>query len=161
MKIFETDINKLAVQLLLTFTRDARIRAFLDAFVAPLVTLKSKLNTFRQDVLYRLTITPQVCYLEKMLNDRYDNTFRRIYISDGVMRQLMYTYTQAENKPIYAYSQAENKPIYVFTRSETGYLNNVSFVVSIPQSIVLSENEVRVLVNRYKLIGKGFSIKRF
>ena len=116
------DVNILALvrQYTPVVLRKAKLIALLDSMTHPLRWLQSKFATYRESVTYRLSITSQVCYLQKLLNDRYDNTDRRIYISDGNQVSETYIYLPAEDIPVYIYSVNEQQPHHIYLEDEIG-----------------------------------------
>lgn len=159
MKIFEIDIIKFVKLLLPTFMRGDSIMAILTAGVTPLNSIIVKLNAYRDDVKYQLSITSQVCRLETMLNDRYDAVSRRITISDGSFRDSKYIYLGIEQHDIALYVNSELTTETLYLQSETGAIS-VDFIVNVPAAITVAENELSVLLNYYKLISKTFTINR-
>ena len=77
------------------------LMAYLNVIVGPVVSIYNSLNLYRNLVLYKLTITPQVCYLEKMLNNQYDNTERRIYIEDGSQYEGQFVFQDADSRRVF------------------------------------------------------------
>ena len=136
----------------------AKLLAWLGIMVAPVQFLYQDLLRFRTQKLYELAITPQVCYLQKMLNDRYDYVQRRIVIVDAMEQDPVYIFRTSENKPQFFYRRSENQPVYFFTRGESGALRN-DFVIQVPAAIVFPSAEMRSLVQTYKLAGKKFAIQ--
>ena len=160
MKIFNTDIQELGRLLSPTMFR-TDIIALVQAVLAPLNILLGRLRFFRKQNLYGLGITGQVFALEKMLNDRYDIARRRIHISDGEIRVAnQYIFTEQEQNDQHIFSSAENEVTYYNTSAETGYIGT-AFIVNIPEVLDVNEDEVRVMVNKYKLVGKTFNISRY
>lgn len=133
--------------------------ARLYAMVSAASEVFQQLLRYRKAKQYQLMITPQVCYLERLLNDRYDFTERRIHIVDGVDKPPTYFFRRDELKPVYFFKRSENKPIYLYTRGESGALTD-DFVVLVPAAIAFEEAEMRSLVTAYKLAGTIFKIQR-
>jgi hypothetical protein len=100
-----------------------------------------------------------VVFLEKLLNDRYDISNRRIRITDALVYSSLYLYQEEENKPVFFYAEAESAPAFVFTEEEVG-LQTVDFYVLVPSVITFNENELRALLDAYKLAGKTYKIQR-
>jgi hypothetical protein len=132
----------------------------LNAITKPFNTL---LNIYFKDNrkanLYNLQITPQVCYLTKALNDRFDSFLRRIYITDGEALPNTFIFLPGENQPKYIYLQSENEAIIpIFLQNESGgYVGGVSFIINVPAAIAPTEieiNEILSFANEYKLAGK-------
>jgi len=126
----------------------------------PIVVIYNLLIVFRNFVLYNLTITPQVVYLQKMLNDKYDDDERRIYIEDGISYLPLFLYTRGEENPVFIYRRSEANPKYVFTRGEVGQSTN-DFVVYVPNEVEFNEQEMRTLLTSFKLASKSFKISIF
>ncbi len=158
-KIFKTDLKKLVQLLQIIRLRRTRLFAFLYAVIAPVETLYKLFTTNRDNNLYRLLITPQVCYLEKFLNDRYDSAKRRIRITGAFYADIVYLFLRAENKPLYLFTRAENQPVYLFTQGETSNIP-VDFIIVVPADVTFSENQMRGEVDSYKLAGKKYEIIR-
>jgi hypothetical protein len=127
---------------------------------APVVLVYNLLLAFRNQILYKLMITPQVVYLEKMLNDRYDTEERRITITDA-----------KEYNAVFIFKKIELKPVFLFLKSEVGFLSTFfylknetgqftwDFIVNVPVLVDFNMNELTALVNTYKLPAKTFKIK--
>lgn len=134
--------------------------AFVLVLAAPVILVYNLLISFRNLMLYKLAITPQVVYLEKMLNDRYDTEERRITITDG-----------KEYLPTFLFKKIELKPVFLFLKSEEGFLQRFfytknetgqftwDFIVNVPVLVDFNMNELIALVNTYKLPAKTFKIK--
>lgn len=152
---FRIDYLKL-VRLLLPFIlRKPRIEAFVEACISPVDALYTHFLSFRYDNLYHLSITPQVYSLEKALNDRFDYTQRRIYITQGIRRELTYIYTQGENLDEYIGIDNENNDMYLYAGSESGE-NSASFIINVLSAIFFNEAEMRAMVEMYTV--KSFKI---
>ncbi|MVT09874.1 hypothetical protein [Chitinophaga tropicalis] len=157
-KIFDIDYPKLVRLLIPPRMRKLRHVAWLQALTNPVNYLYQQFKRNRDANLYRLNITPQVVYMEKLLNDRYDISGRRIRIKDAITYTAEYLYQDAENKPLYIYKEEENKPVYLFTESEIGS-DSVDFYVLLPAGLSYNENEMTALINNYKLAGKSYKIQ--
>lgn len=137
--------------------RRKALHAWLMTLIAPAIRLHGELVAFRAAALYRLSITPQVCYLEKALNDRYDYTLRRIRILDAQVYDPIPLFLKEEEKTVHIFK----KPLGVkvlYTKAETSIFA-ADFIIQVPYSIVFNEAEMRAFVDNYKLAGKIFKIK--
>jgi hypothetical protein len=155
---FQIDFKKLVQLLLAVKLRRRRLSAFLYAMIAPMETLHSIFVKSRAYSFYRLSITPQVCYLEKFLNDRYDVAKRRIRITNAAHADTVYLYLRAENKPLYLFTQAENRPVYLFTREEISNSAGADFIITVPAAVTFNENQMCGEIDSYKLAGKKYQI---
>lgn len=154
---YHIDFKNLLIQLLPKPLRKVKWLSFLLTLISPVIGLYNAFMAFRNLMLYRLTITPQVCFLEKMLNDRYDPIERRIWIDDAKVYDYIYVFLKVEDKPVYFYKKSENKPVYMYTRAETNIFG-ADFTINIPLAVVYNMNELIALVNSYKLASKKFKI---
>lgn len=159
-KIYSVDFNKLVVWLLPRPLRRVRMVAFLKAMVLPFISVYMNLMVFRKAKLYQLSITPQVCWLTRLLNDRYDRTWRRIKIEDGVDKPPFYIYLNPELKPKYLRRSSEAMPPkYIYTGGESGLIAD-DFIVKIPIVRSININELIALVKAYKLAGTKFKVQQ-
>jgi hypothetical protein len=138
--------------------RTHRMMSWMNALVSPVVTVYNLFLRYRNAKLYQLGITPQVCFLEKMLNDRFDPQDRRIYIGDGLRYDPIYIFQDDEEKPIWLYDESEAQPVYLYTDGET-LLNGDDFIVYVNVLIPFNEIEMKALLNSYKLAGKRYKIQ--
>jgi len=140
----------------------AEVKAFVLVLVGPVVALYNQLLTYRNFLKYKISITPQVCYLEKMLNDQYDNALRRIYIRDGSQFAALYLFLEGEDLPIFIFTEAEVAQItFLFTEGESSNDGSNDFVVFYPAGLSFEMNEMISLIRNYKLASKKFSIQPF
>ncbi|KAA2244562.1 hypothetical protein F0L74_00880 [Chitinophaga agrisoli] len=158
-KPFDVDLPKLVRLLLPPRLRTVKHVAWLQALTNPVNYLYQQFRRNRDANLYRLSITPQVVYLEKLLNDRYDIAGRRISIKDAVVLTSEYIYQEQELKPVYIYTEAENRPVHLFTDAEIGG-GSVDFFVLAPSDLTYNENEMTALIDNYKLAGKRYKIQK-
>lgn len=156
--IYNIIYSKLRQWLTPYFLANPKMNAWLAIIIQPVTFIYNDLLNFRTQKLYQLSITPQVTYLQKLLNDRYDYTLRRIRIVDAIDKPPVYLFVRSELKPRGFFTRAENNPVYFFARSESGSITN-DFVIKIPYSVPFNELELKSLVNAYKLASKKFSIQ--
>ncbi|SFO33300.1 hypothetical protein SAMN05428949_4983 [Chitinophaga sp. YR627] len=158
-KLFEVDLPKLVRLLVPPRMRKMKHVAWLQALTNPVNYLYQQFRRNRDANLYRLYITPQVVYMEKLLNDRYDISGRRIRIKDALVYDAEYLYQEQELKPVYIYREEENKPVYLFTDDEIGS-DSVDFFVLVPSDLTFNDNEMAALIDNYKLAGKRYKIQK-
>lgn len=156
--IYNIDYNKICSWLIASRLRRSRLYAFLKIIIAGVVFLYQDFLRFRKQKLYHLMITSQVCYLERLLNDRWDFTQRRIQIVDAIDKPPFYIYQSAELKPKYIRLTSENRPRYIYTAGESGSIQD-DFIVKVPAAIVFDVQEMKSLTKVYKLAGMRFNIQ--
>lgn len=152
--IYNVDFDKLVTMLLPTFKRKSKIIKFLKSLTKPIIELQQIFTRFRLDTLYKINHNGQVVYLQKVLNDRFDKTARRIYITDGLFNDPTYVFPYQDDKDVYLNIQ------YIFNGLELAF-KDVDFVVVLPSDINLSvEEDIRMksLINYYKLASKTYKI---
>lgn len=159
-KLYNIDYTKAVQWLVPNWLRQTIMVNWLRALITPLVWLYQAFLRYRDAKNYELMITPQVCYLERMVNNRFDYTLRRIYISDGVWYDPLFVFQDAEDKPVYMVTDAEADPVYVYSESEAGQFAD-DFVVMVPNDIAFNMDELKALLNSYKLAGTRYTIKLF
>jgi hypothetical protein len=160
--IFDINYSKLLRLLLPTMLRRRTLLALLSPPFSYINRLHQAFRANREVNLYNLQITPQICYLEKMLNDRYDVSARNIYIKDSYTdyKPGTYIYIDAENKQLPIFLDSENRPKYLFDSSEMS-TGGIDFIVCVPDSVAFDMEEMKALVNAYKLASKTFSIIKY
>lgn len=149
---YKVDYDKLVLLSLPAFLRKPILVGYVKAIITPIANQYDKWRFFRDDNLYKVHHTGQVCYLRKVLNDKLDPSLRRIYIGDGQRYKRKYLYTTGENKPVFLGT--------MYLRESADYADTgVDFNVWVPQSIIESSvYEIIALVDNYKPGGKKYKI---
>lgn len=151
---YNLNINRLTELLTPTFLRKERFLAWLRILNFPLIKVLDDFNFNRNENLYHLANNGQVCYLRKVLNDRFDASQRRIKIADGNRYQRQYIYTRGEQKPRYL------GKIYLYDRADYGD-TGVDFIVLIPKGLSYNAYEMKALVDFYKLASKRYKTEEY
>jgi hypothetical protein len=136
-----------------TFLRKNVMVAFLRVLVEPINRLYYQWFIYRRDNLYKLAHNGQVCYLRKVLNDRFDPSQRRIYIGNGNKYDKNFIYTNPEQKPEFLGK--------IYLRQRSDYADTgVDFVVYAPTELLDTNNyEFKALINYYKEGAKRYKIE--
>ncbi|WPC13622.1 hypothetical protein LEQ04_08415 [Riemerella anatipestifer] len=114
--------------------------------------LLDRFNFNRNENLYNLQHNGQVCYLRKVLNDRFDVSQRRILIVDGNRYRRPYIYTDGEQKSKYLG--------IMYLRDDADYADTgVDFIVLVPAGLSYNNYEMQALVDFYKLASKRYKIQ--
>lgn len=140
------------------FLRGANILAFLYSAIKPLVDIQTAFYQFYQDKKYELTFNGQVIYLEHLLNDKFDNTLRRIYIGDASQTPNVFVFNKSEgNEPVYLFNNSEyQSETYLFNASEE--TPGVDFFVFVPIGLSYNLNLMIKYLNKFKTAGKRYQI---
>ena len=102
----------------------------------------------------------QVIYIEHILNHYFDQVNEGIYITDSLAAEEgVILYNDGEdNEETYLYNDAEDDDeTYFFNREEIE--NFPDFIINIPSTVTYNEQQLRALVNRFKIAGKNYVIK--
>ena len=155
--IFNVNYNRLALWLTPVALRKVKLLAFVTALITGVKNTYITLSGYRDNTNYWLGITPQVCFMEKALNDRYDRTERRIIVEDAEERLGFPVFLKEENKPVIFNIQAEDQPVVMFTKIETAQFTS-DFVVKVPVFVDFDITEMTAFVQQMKLAGRTFKI---
>ena len=157
--IYDIDYDKLGKIFIPEPLRKPILSAWVKVLLSPIKTVYEAFLSYRTLKLYELTITPQVCYMERLLNDRWDDTLRRIVIEDAPDHAPIVYYLEAELKPDVYFTEAENLPVVYYTEGECGQIKD-DFIIKVPTAISFSRTEMSAMVTKYKLASTRFKIIR-
>lgn len=172
---YKIDFTKLVTQLLPPILRSRFLLVLLGILTVPLCYLYAKFCDLKRATDDRLTITGNVQYLEKALNDAFYLKSRQIYIEtpeeEGVSAFYFASELQEANA-LYLQSESESIGFVLHGRGESRVL--VNFVVKVPTflctSLETKESDeyhwrylsiIRNILNIYKPAGRTFSIELY
>ncbi|CAA0144703.1 conserved hypothetical protein [Tenacibaculum maritimum] len=149
---YNIDFYKWAILLLPTRLRKPKMTAFLKSLVSQIVFVHYEFLQKRISDEFYLNHNGQVVYLRKALNDKFDNTLRRIQIGDGNQFNRQYIYTRAEKKPVYLGK--------IYLRDRTDFADTgVDFIVYVPSTILhLQKLQIEAIINYFKKGTKKYKI---
>lgn len=138
--------------------RSMLIIDYIKASIKPLSDVLTDFYSFFDKIKYELQFNGQVCLLEHLLNDQFDDVDRGIYITDAVNLSNTFIFNAAEgNEPTYLFNTSESEsPVYLFNESE---IVNYDFIVNIPASITYNAELLKFYVNKYKCAAKRWKIE--
>lgn len=153
------DFNNIASKIVPFQLRKSRVIDYLKSLLKPLVFINNLFSNAQikidKDVLY----TGQIIYLERLLNDLYDNTIRGIYIQDVANISKTYLHNRIEVRPpYYLYNRSESEPPK-YLKNRTEYFNNNRFTIHVPSSVTFQEIQMRSVVDKYKQAGVNYTIQ--
>jgi hypothetical protein len=153
MRLFQIDMDRLALLLLPTFVRTVTVYVAVRAMLQPIATLLDKFNKNRESNLYNIGHNGQECKLRAMLNDVFDPVQRRITIEDTDRYEFTFVYREAADRPVWL------NTVEVASEGYTSFIAT-DFTVTVPQGIPRSVRPQMIsLINYYKLTGIRYSIK--
>jgi len=166
---FTFDIPTFVRRLTPPLLRKSRQLAWIKALLQPVDTLKDNLNDYVLDVAFRARLNSQVLMLEYGLNELYDNSLRRIYIttSTGFYQREKYTYFTQEGQPDVFLRNTSEAPIasetYIYSTQEQFDLiaDTTFFTVHVPTGLTSVEDRIKSTINKYKLAGKTYTINYY
>ena len=144
------------IRTLLPFQLRGDMTELLFAWLRPIRTLHSKFLNFRNAEAKALSYNAQYPALQRMLNDRFDKTQRRIRVQEG---------SSTVNGP-FVYPNADNRPamlgtLLLFQSSQWGY---APFEVRIPIALSTDQNtidQIKRSVNIFKFFGTHYIISTY
>ena len=148
--LFASDLDTLAIQLLPTKWRKTIHIAFLKVLIIPFKMQFDRLKSERTRNIYILQHDARVGRLEKVLNDRFDASSRRIRIGAGNRIQSLFLYTETEAQQTYL-------PQTVYTQQEISE-RNVDFTVLVPSDVTFLDQEMKYLTTYYSNKDKQYKI---
>lgn len=133
--------------------RKSHYVAWVKTFVSYLAKIQEDLFQLWEATRDEALMTPQIMYLEHLLNNRYGRT--DIFISDGeYLGPWIWPKDETAEKIFYV-DQADS---FVWTDQDA---TNVDFIVNIPDVLESETRYIAAQVQKYKLAGKIFLIQLF
>lgn len=150
---YKVNFNVLVVQLLPTFLRKPAFMAFVQVLMKPIIAVYDDWIIARDENIFRLYHTGQVCHLRKSLNFKFDEEKKRIEIKKGDLYNTTYIYTDGEGFGKYVFP--ENKPETIWLRTELETADTgLDFLVVVPEDIYKTRLEsIEAHVKFYKAGG--------
>ena len=166
MGFYDIDYNVVTWQNLPLRLRQVVQWAWLKVLVMPVKICYASFMIFRGARLYELAHNSQVCFIQAALNDLFDNTDRRITVTEPDYNDPLYVYRVDEDKPVWlgldseAGSSSFDCPRYLYTDAETVSIVNV-FIVNVPAGLVYDEAQMKALIGKYRLVGTKYVVVVF
>lgn len=175
---YDTDYDSLPELLTPEDDKTPEGLAFTQVLLNGVKTLHARFMAYREQTLFRLKFTGQVCYLEKVLNIKFNGglpaytgtTPTGIYISDGAFIDQKFRWNAIEGRMDgYRWNDAEltaDPSRRLFRYGDGDAAANVDFIVHIPTacgsvSDVVFASSVKAWVNYYRQAGKRFSLVNY
>ncbi len=145
-------INRIAHSLIPHRHRQPRMVAWVKVMVSYLVYIRDNLWDVWDRTWLDASVTPQVGYIEKVLNLRFNRN--DIVIEDGSRLGPFIYPKNVEPDTEFFMDQADS---FIYTVDDTA---ECDFIVLIPSTIEADAPLIAALVHRYKLPGKKFIIQK-
>lgn len=159
MRLYQIDYKKLVVLLLPTMVRKPIAIVMLQCATKGIRLKHSEFTSNRDDNLYRLKHTGQVCYLRAVLNDAFPFRSRNFEIEDiSATSEWVYALSEIEfpYDQLKVTSEESEDRLQVWSEDYV-LIETTPFCVKCPPEVFSNVdymNRVRHLVNMYKLLSK-------
>lgn len=140
--------------------------ALLAAFFSHLREIKDQFVALQNKINYDIKFNAQTLSLETRLNQQYNLVIGTIYIENlSTADQATYIFWLSENQqPTYIgwLSETAIPPIYTYWLSETLPQGSaLDFIVWVPTALTFDPNQMKAIINLYKLAGKRYAIQYY
>ena len=150
-------VNKIGHILIPHRHRKPRFVAWVKVFLACLVKVKEDLYQYWDETITDASMTPQIIYLERLLNSMFDST--EIFISNDYenLGPWIFLNTETADPEFYMSDDVETDvDAYVYNNLDAVW---VDFTVNIPEALHDNIPLIAAIVQKYKLPGKYFIIQ--
>ena len=163
--VYNINWRKFIIENLEVDLRRVKTVKWLEVLFKPIIWLHIEFLAFRTQALYKVNHNSQICYLQAVLNDSFDNVQRRIIIRNAILKQPVWFYEPEEQKEVWFYEPEANKPVYFYEESE--FLGDgADFLVLVPIDLKPSNATEEIafkikmegLIDYYKLYVKNYLI---
>lgn len=163
--MFDFDFRNTIKRLLHPMYRKVKQIAWLMVFLLSIRRLKDSFITLRDKIEYDIKFNSQTLSLEARLNQQYNLLMGTIYIETiSSTDDAIYIFWLSENQqPVYIgwLSETSLEPKYITWLSETVSVANVEFIVWVPSTLIFDLDQMKAIINLYKLAGKRYSIQPY
>jgi len=160
--MYNVDFKKLANWLLPVIMRQPKFLKWMRALIYPLENLKYRFSTNREINLYKLARNGQVFSLTKVLNEKFDSSGKRIWLTNGLTLDRIYVFISDESKAIKLVTATEPGPVIIHNPEDYAD-SGTDFIVWVPNSVSLPNQEeikMKAEIDFYKLPAKRYRIYR-
>ena len=156
---YDINYNRLGLALVPLKLRQPILMGLIYVMLSGVRMAASVFGSYRKETNYRLTHTGQVCYLKAVLNDRFDNTRRRITIEDVDARSGTIIYKRELSRFLMVQERTTGKAVILNKRAFSGS-TSVDFTVIVPAELSgsFAEAQMQALIDTYKLASKRYTI---
>lgn len=155
MRNYEFNITNWVSYLIPKQLRNERLMAFVNALIAPLQQLNTAANDWANSVFYDVQFNGQVVMLEHLLNDTFDDTSRRITITDGEPTATPTLRNKIEARPTMIIRRWNEDGTPNILRPAS--FDRPNFVVN-RNGANIDPTKATAIINRYKIAAKTFTI---
>ena len=158
-RIYDINYKKLVTWMVPQVLRKTRLLVLLNVLVSPVVYIYNLFMINRRNNLYKLLISPQVCYVEMALNDKYDSSNRQIKIEQPKRKDPLFLYKKIERRPVHLFTKGEiTKPRTILYQKGEASAFQYDFIVKVPATVAFNMNEMTAVIESYILPDKVYKI---
>lgn len=141
--------------------RKPRMMAYLMALASPVATLYDRFLSYAADTSRKLSYSGQKLAFERALNDQFDPVFERIRIINADDQvEASYDYFLIENHlPVEYMRFIDECPPYEYDFNFVEILNQVGFIVEVPNSLASQEAALNAKIRQLRLAMVKYTIK--
>lgn len=158
-KYYDISFSQLVLQLLPPILHFDLVIAFASALIYPLTQIHKAFTILVANT--DTSVNSQVCYMQSILNDRYDYYERRVVVRDSAIDyDSFFLFDEGRGNPAMLYDDQQGDAVMWVDNNLLGS-TNTDFDIVFPLGYALTENEYRALrqfVNNNKLASKRFKI---
>jgi len=166
VQIYNVDFTKVVLGNIETFLRTTVRVKWLGSLVSPVVALYNVYLQFRTEKIYQMSHNSQVVYLEKVLNDKFDNSLREIRVQNSALIEPVWHYNKQDEKPVWYFDKQDNIPVWFRDQADfDNYNSDFEVIIPVrlqpgtPEELEKFETAVKLLVDYYKLYSKKYVLK--
>lgn len=153
------DINKFVLQLLPPLLRKKNLYELIKIAVYPLNAIYIKFKLYKDLTYRKVSIKPQVAFVENLLNTTYYLPKGTIYITDITEGDKVYLHKKDENDTLYIYTSNEFHNDIIYIRKEDEVILTGKYCIHIPSFLKDNLAEISNLIEAYRPAGKKAELK--
>jgi hypothetical protein len=143
----------------------SKILAFVELILSPIQSVRDKFDAYIAEKRYEMSFNGQIIYLEHLLNDRFDNTLRRITITDieplDNVPAIIYNFVDnSETAMIYNIGDvaiAQSLMAYGFLDINIQY----DFILNVPTALAAQNLQIKKMLDQYKEASNQYVLINF
>ena len=142
-----------------------KFAAFVTVLLSPLQAVCNAFDVYVTAKRYELSFNGQVCYLEHILNDKFDNTLRRINITDPpqlTIEPLSISTIQDGQTAFLLFNLSDTRPngtANIFNIAD--FVTQLDFILNVPTDLSGNINPIKKVCDAYKEASKYYTVNLF
>ncbi len=160
--VYSLHIGRLIKLSLPTFLRKPKTLAFLNALFKPMLSQYNAFVAYKDDAIYRVSHNGSVTLLQKVLNDAFDDSQRRIYINNVQRRDTLRLYSREFERDIGTFTDAKFgfRSALEFDNTQADFTVHIPIEYQPDTELELNKYLIKVgaIINYYKIYGKNYNI---